>query len=410
MFYPLSLFIAWRYSRSKQANSFISFITFFSVAGITLGVLALITVISVMNGFESELKRRVLGVVPHVVVKKLDTQLPFEQLKSELEALPEVAVVTPFRQSEGMVQSAQDMRAVQIQGVEPSLEAEHSIVSSNIIAGSYQSLIQGTYHVLIGRQLAYRLGVNVGQKIRIMIAERSVYSPMGRMPIQRKFLISGIFDAGSDVDGNVALINIHDLNRMLRESRGEITGARVYLHDAFVLNQTLSALQGYQPEFTVTDWRTSQGKLFSAVKMEKNMMWLMLCLIVAVAAFNIVSALVMVVTDKQGEIATLKTLGLNERSLVSVFILQGVYKGCLGAVLGTASGLLLAFNLNTILSTLGIGIFAIPGSGINGLPVDVQSAQVITIAVGAVVMSLLATLYPAIRAARTQPAEVLRYE
>ncbi|KMT65174.1 lipoprotein-releasing ABC transporter permease subunit [Catenovulum maritimum] len=411
MFYPLSLFIANRYSRSKQGNTFISFITFFSVAGISLGVMALITVISVMNGFESELKKRILGVIPHVVITTdthPDTSFNFASKIADHEL---VAGATSYRQVMGLVQSSQDMKVISVQGIQPEQEALHSIIPANIISGSFDSLQARSYQVVIGQQLAMRLNLSLGDSVRLMLSEASVYTPMGRMPRQRKFVVSGIFDVGSDVDSNVVLVNYDDLSRMLgKVSRGQ-SSLRLYLNDAFDVSKVITWL-GSEFEHIQIDanWQQDQGELFEAVKMEKNMMWLMLALIIAVATFNIVSALVMVVNDKQGEIASLKTMGLKAKTVIAIFVFQGMYKGCVGAIVGTILGLSLSYFLNDILHALSIGIFSVPAYAVQGLPVDINLQQVLTISLSAILMSFLATIYPAIRAANTNPAEILRYE
>lgn len=405
------MFIAHRYSRGSHSNKFISFITFFSVAGISLGVIALITVISVMNGFESELKKRILGVIPHMVVQIPQTQTnDREKLLEQLQQQADVVGVTPFQQEAGLVQSSQDMRAIYVQGIEPKLSSEYSIIASNITRGEFNQLKARAYNVVIAKPLADQLDVRVGDKIRVMLAKGSVYTPMGRMPVQRNFTVSAIFNAGSDVDSKVALIHIADLNRMLRKKQDELNSYRLYLDDAFNLNLVKQNLALQFPELDITDWRATQGELFEAVKMEKNMMWMMLALIIAVATFNIVSALVMVVNDKRVEIASLKTIGMTNRQLVLVFVLQGMYKGCVGAVIGTLLGILLTVNLNFIMSLLGVGVFANPAYAMQGLPIDLHWHQVAYIACSAIFMSLIATLYPAYRAAKTNPAEILRYE
>ncbi|AWB67444.1 lipoprotein-releasing system transmembrane subunit, LolC/LolE family [Saccharobesus litoralis] len=414
MFNSLSLFIASRYSRSKQRNSFISFITFFSIAGITLGVMALIIVVSVMNGFESELKKRVLGVVPHIVLtnnaEQTDTDQDFSAIESALLNLSPVVGVTPFIQTQGMVQSPTDMRAIMVQGINPIIEKRYSVINDAMQTGQLEKLTPKSYQVIIGRQLASQLSVGVGEQVRLMLVERTRYTPMGRLPVQRKFTVAGIFDVGSDVDAHIALVNYTDVARMLGHHKQDVQSGRVYLSDAFQYKSVVDYLAQRFPNWQSLDWRQSQGKLFDAVRMEKNMMWLMLCLIIAVAAFNIVSALVMVVSEKQGEIAMLKTMGLASNKIQLIFILQGLYKGCFGGVLGTILGVLAAANLNSILTLFGGGLLAAPGYSASGLPVDIQVSQVIIIAIASVLMSFLATIYPSYRAAHTQPADILRYE
>lgn len=364
-----------------------------------------------MNGFESELKKRILGVIPHMVVQIPDNQMNERQeLLDQLKQQTDVVGVTPFQQEAGLVQSPQDMRAIYVQGIDPDASAKYSIIASNVIRGEFNQLKPRAYNVVIAQPLADQLNVRVGDKIRVMLAKGSVYTPMGRMPVQRNFTVSATFNAGSDVDSNVVLINIVDLNRMLRKKQDELNSYRLYLDDAFNLNLVKQNLTQQFPGLKVSDWRATKGELFEAVKMEKNMMWMMLALIIAVATFNIVSALVMVVNDKRVEIASLKTIGMTNRQLILVFVLQGMYKGCVGAVIGTVFGILLTFNLNPIMSLLGVGVFANPAYAMQGLPIDLHWHQVAYIASSAIAMSLIATLYPAYRAAKTNPAEILRYE
>ncbi|MER2493531.1 lipoprotein-releasing ABC transporter permease subunit [Catenovulum sediminis] len=411
MFKPNRFFIAYRYSQSRQRSGFVSFITFFSVAGISLGVLALILVISVMNGFESELKKRILGVIPHMVVSF--TQTTEQQLHQKLaDSSTELNIkgLTPYIQSSGLVQSQTHMQAISVQGIEVQSAKDLSIVASHMQYGRFDSLQAGGYNLLLGQQLASRMDVRVGDKVRIMLAEKSIYTPMGRMPVQRKFTVSGIFDAGSDVDANVVLINVFDLQRLLRIPAGPANSYRIYLNNAFELDTVASYLQQHFADADIVDWRETQGELFEAVKMEKNIMWMMLALIIAVATFNIVSALVMVVNDKKGEIASLKTMGMSEYDIVLLFVFQGMYKGCGGALIGTILGLTLCYFLNPLLAILGIQVFANPAYAMQGLPVDIHYQQVVAIAFTAILMSFTATIYPAYRAANTNPAEILKHE
>lgn len=403
--------------------------TFFSVAGIGLGVMALIIVISVMNGFEGELKKRILGVIPHVLLEipsdrvsqnnaltqtdQIDPQLNFQSAEQLNLSVPSkiVKAVTPFKQVIGLVQSEQDMKVVSVQGIKPEIESKSSIIAKNMIHGDFSTLVPRRYNLILGQQLAYKLNLGLGDTVRVMLSEGSVYTPMGRKPSQRNFTVSGVFDVGSDVDANAVLIHLDDLNRMLRLKPTNDTFYRIYLNDAFNVSEFLTQIETHSDKVNViSHWKQQQGGLFEAVKMEKNMMWLMLALIIAVATFNIISALVMVVNDKQGEIASLKTMGLSASNLVIIFIFQGMYKGCIGALLGTLLGVVIALNLNDALALLGVGIFAVPAYSGEGLPVELVPIQITMIVLSAIFMSFLATLYPAVKAAKTHPAEILRYE
>ena len=410
MFQPVSLFIGLRYSRSQNRSGFVSFITFFSIVGILLGVTSLITVVSVMNGFEGELKKRILGLVPHIIISndnKAMTEWP-EQRKLLINQ-PHVVQASPFLETEALIQSTDSLQGVLIHGIIPEFEG-NNIVSSHMVAGSLASLSQGRYNLVLGQSLARQLNVDYGDTIRVVLLNKTVFTPMGRVPVQRTFTITGIFNVGSQVDA--AMVYVHsDFGAKLLHRKGDgINQLRLYLDDAFnaeqVVNQLANTL-GHHLKFTT--WTQSQGVLFSAVKMEKNMMWLMLSLIIAVATFNIISALVMVVIDKQGEIGILKTLGLNQAGIIKIFITQGMVNGLWGVILGTLLGITLTLNLNMIIETFGFNIFG-AGYSVQKLPIELVISDVIVITLSALSMSLLATLYPAYRASTTQPAEVLRNE
>ena len=409
MFQSVSFFIGLRYSRSRSRTGFISFITFFSIAGILLGVASLITVVSVMNGFEYQLKTRILGLVPQVVVHSKQagfTHWP-EQRKQFLK-LKHVKDVTPILTNEALVQSASSIRGVLLQGIIPRFES-HNILNKHMVEGSLSSLSSSSYHVVMGRSLARELKVTYGDKIRIILPNHTVFTPMGRIPIQRLFTISGLFNMGSQVDDSVIYILASKGVKLLRKSGDGITELRLYLDDAFNAKTVAKQLKVNDKNYNVTTWNSTQGALFSAVSMEKNMMWLMLSLIIAVATFNIVSALVMVVIEKQGEIAILQTLGLSRTGVVKIFIIQGMINGLWGVVLGAIVGVLFALNLNEILGFFGINVLG-AGYAMQTLPVDIKITQVIIIVGSALLMTFLSTLYPAYNASKTLPAEVLRNE
>ncbi|MFD1618815.1 lipoprotein-releasing ABC transporter permease subunit [Thalassotalea marina] len=409
MFHPVSFFIGLRYSRSRQRTGFVSFITFFSISGILLGVTALIAVVSVMNGFEGELKKRILAIVPHVLVEvpKDDTS-NWQQTKKDLSQLEFVQNISPIVEAESLVLSNNALQGVLIQGIEPEQE-QHNLVFQHMLNGQLNSLSTTAYQVIIGQSLARKLDVSQGDKIRVVVPAKTIFTPMGRIPVQRIFTIAGIFNMGSQVDDSVIYMHKNDANKLLRVKDDEVSHLRLYLQDAFLAEQVVEKIHQQFPSLTARSWQTSQGTLFSAVKMEKNMIWLMLSLIVAVAAFNIVSALVMVVIDKQGEIAILQTCGMDRAGIVKIFIAQGVINGFWGVALGSFFGVLLALNLNDIMSVLGVNLLG-GGYATQSLPVDLQWLDVLTVSGSALLMSFLATLYPAYRASLTQPAEVLSHE
>jgi len=362
MFLPASFFIGLRYSKSQRNSGFLSFITFFSIAGIVLGVASLITVVSVMNGFEGELKKRILGIVPHVVVNSnavknrsvVNNSLfpKWQKIRKQLLTYPHVNQVTPFLQSEALIQSKKALQGVLIVGIMPEFE-QHNIITSHMVLGSLSNLNDLPYTVVIGKSLAYKLNVTLGDTIRIVLPNKTVFTPMGRIPVQRTFTITAIFNVGSEVDSSVVYLSSKYGAKLLKQQGDGISHLRLYLNDAFHARSLANTLQTEHENLDVVTWNDSQGALFSAVKMEKNMMWLMLSLIIAVAAFNIVSALVMVVIDKQGEIGILQTLGMNRKNILHIFIVQGLSNGIWGVLIGSALGILITLNLNTLLSTIG---------------------------------------------------------
>jgi len=438
MFQPISIFIGLRYSRSKSPTGFVSFITFFSTVGILLGVASLITVVSVMNGFEGELKKRILGIVPHVIVSDLPNQKAnniadkvtskqqsphWSVLREELLTQPHVQQVTPFLESEALIQSANGLQGILLQGIIPAFE-QKNIINTHMVAGSLNNLAKQSYSLILGQSLANKLKVNVGDEVRLVLPNKSIFTPMGRIPVQRVFTIAGIFHIGSQVDDAMVYVDSRYGAKLLRRKGDGIDKLRLYLDDAFNAKQVMTALKSKQESnqpgtqqsnhakssldtVSFSTWDESQGALFSAVKMEKNMMWLMLSLIVAVAAFNIVSALVMVVVEKQAEIGILQTLGLARLDVVKIFITQGMVNGLWGVSLGGLLGVTIALNLNDIMLVVGVNLF---GLGMQDLPVQLQWFDVLTIILSALAMSFLATLYPAYQASTTQPAQVLRNE
>ena len=418
MFQPISIFIGLRYSRSKSHEGFVSFITFFSTVGILLGVASLITVVSVMNGFEGELKKRILGIVPHVIVSDFSSDKttepqskPWLPLRDALLKQPHVLNVTPFLESEALIQSAKGLQGVLIQGIVPELEQDN-IVNTHMVAGSINNLAEQRYSLVLGQSLANKLEVNYGDEVRLVLPNQSVFTPMGRIPIQRVFSVAGIFNVGSQVDDSIIYVDSRYGAKLLRRSGDGIEKLRLYLDDAFNAKKVAASLGNVSENpllqsITVSTWDESQGALFSAVKMEKNMMWLMLSLIIAVAAFNIVSALVMVVVEKQAEIGILQTLGLARLDVIKIFITQGMVNGLWGVTLGAFIGVLVASNLNAILIFVGGDLF---GLGMQTLPIKLEWFDVIIIVFSALFMTFLATLYPAYKASTTQPAQVLRNE
>lgn len=406
MFQPVSVYIGLKYSRSSQGKGFVSFITFFSIIGIVLGVASLITVVSVMDGLEQEQKRRVLGLVPHVLMSTEQKHIDnWRDLQRDIITLPEVIQVTPFQESEALIQSKTALQGVLVHGIMPEFE-QHNIINSAMEYGQLSHLDTQPFSIVLGQALARKLNVSLGDAVRLTLPNKTIFTPMGRVPVHRTFTVVGVFNVGSQVDEAMVFIEIKDGAKLHRNKGDGVNQLRLYLDDAFKAEHIISQLSLKYPNFKFVSWQESQGALFAAVSMEKNMMWLMLSLIIAVAAFNIVSALVMVVIDKQGEISILQTLGLDRSGIVKIFITQGLTNGIFGVILGVTLGVILTLNLNTLFDLLGVNLL---GAG-QELPVAINLMDIVLIVTSALVMSFLATLYPAYRAAQTQPAEVLRNE
>ncbi|MEI6897234.1 MAG: lipoprotein-releasing ABC transporter permease subunit [Psychromonas sp.] len=408
MFYPLSVFIGLRYTKSKRNNKFVSFVSLFSTGGITLGVLALITVLSVMNGFEAELKTRILGTVSQAVLSNDKQTLDNWQPRlAPLLKIENVKSIEPVVTSEAIIQSANQLQGITFEGIYPEYYA-NELIKSTFYQGGLDVLTASSYRIIMGRTLAHQLNVTVGDKVRIISARGTRFTPFGQFPSQRNFTVGGFFDVGSDVDKYLVLMHAQDAARLIRIKENQVTGLRFSFKDPFdVINWTPPLLQSGE---MITDWRSTHGELFAAVKMEKNMIWLLLCLIVAVAAFNILSSSVMVVSDKSAEIAILKTLGMPGKTLNLIFIIQGAWSGIIGAFAGTLIGLLLSTYINEVMRFLGFYLLANASGGARLLPVLHQPTQILMIMFGAMLLSLLATLYPAYQAGKVSPVEALRYE
>ncbi|MCU1791550.1 lipoprotein-releasing ABC transporter permease subunit LolC [Pectobacterium polaris] len=400
MYQPVALFIGLRYMRGRASDRFGRFVSWLSAIGITLGVMALVTVLSVMNGFERELEGNILGVMPQAVISTPQGSLnPALIPASSLDSLEGVTRVAPLTTGDVVLQSARSVAVGVMLGIDPD---EQEPLSRYLVNVKQQQLQSGQYQAILGDKLAAQLGVKAGDQIRMMVTSASQLTPMGRIPSQRIFTVAGTFAANSEVDSYQLLVNQQDASRLMRYPANQITGWRLWLEKPLSVD-TLSTQK--LPEGTVwKDWRERKGELFQAVRMEKNMMGLLLSLIVAVAAFNIITSLGLLVMEKQGEVAILQTQGLTQRQIMAVFMVQGGSAGVIGALLGALLGTLLASQLNTLMPILGV---LLDGAA---LPVDIDPMQVVTIAISAMVIALLSTLYPSWRAAAVQPAEALRYE
>ena len=356
-----------------------------------------------MNGFENQLKSRILGAAPHIIIKG-NTQ-PLNDLK----AIDGVDGASPISRSQAMIQGDNELSAVMMQGIEPTIDLSINPVAKHMRYGDFSSLEAGKYRVLLGRTLARQLNVSVGDKVRIISAQRSVYTPFGRMPSQRNFTISGVFEMASQIDSSLAIVHISDAKRLLREPADDNNTIRLFLDNAFDDAKVAAKLSLAHAQ-SITTWRSEYGELFAAVKMEKNMMWLMLSLIIAVAAFNIISALVILVTEKQTDIAIFSTLGLARYQIALIFVVQGTVNGIIGTLIGCGAGLTLTYFLNDILRILKLNIVANPVDPLAGLPILVDTQQIVYLVIATVVVTLLSTLYPSFKAGRIDPAKALKHD
>ena len=415
MFRPLELYIGLRYTRAKRRNHFISFISLISIMGVGLGVAALITVLSVMNGFEQELRTRILGMASHASISGYQQPLVDWQRTAELAMQhPEVVGVAPYVAGEVMLTQGSKVSGALVRGILPEREPAVSTVGEHMRAGSLQDLLAGEYRIILGSELAYNLGAHVGDHIT-MVTPQANYSPAGVLPRLRRFQVVGIFEVGMyEYDRGVALVHMEDAARLFKLDDA-ITGVRLKLEDLFqaprVSRQLVDQLGG---NLRVEDWTRQHANFFRAVQTEKRVMFVILTLIVAVAAFNIVSTLVMVVTDKQADIAILRTLGATPAAILRIFMIQGAMIGVLGTALGVVGGIALALNVETIVPAIeqAFGVQFMPADVyyISDLPSRLEWSDVWRIGVVAFLLSFLATWYPAWRASKTQPAEALRYE
>jgi lipoprotein-releasing system permease protein len=403
MFQPVSLFVGLRYAKASKGNAFISFISFFSIAGIALGLMSLITVSSVMNGFEQTLKNAMLDMIPHVQLKPEGEVKSSNNLKAQLAELSTVKRVQSYLTSDVILQTNEELLGVRLQGV---FEGGTSQLESHIESGSVKQFLSGKYQLAISRYLANTLKVQVGSQIRVIMPEVTTYSPMGRVPAQRLFTVALIYNSRSEADTQLAFANGQSLARLMRKKSQSQLDISISLHDAFSLEDFYKALSTLDTSgYTSIDWQVQQGALFAAVAMEKRVMSLLLGLIVLVAIFNIISGLSMMVKEKQGEVAILQTLGFTPVMISKVFMVQGLYNGVIGTLLGLFAGLLLANYINEVMSLVGLSLL-----GGMTLPVKFEITGLIIMATLSILLSFIATLYPAKQAAKVMPAEVLRYE
>ncbi|MDR2000014.1 MAG: lipoprotein-releasing ABC transporter permease subunit [Zoogloeaceae bacterium] len=404
-----------RYTRAKRRNHFISFISLISMLGIGLGVAALIVVLSVMNGFQKELRTRILGVVSHVQIIGADGELNrWQQVMDSVSQHPETRAAAPYVQAQSMLAFDQQARGAVVRGILPAAEEQVADFAKHMKVGRLEALAEGEFNIILGVDLARALGVGAGDKVTV-IAPQALVTPAAILPRLKQFKVSGIFDVGmSEFDSGLALVNLRDAQKFYRLD-DRVSGVRLRVDDLFSAPRIGRELLHYiDADAYVTDWTRSHANFFRAVQIEKNMMFLILLLIVAVAAFNLVSTLVMAVTDKQADIAILRTLGASPGSIMQMFIVQGAMIGVIGVLAGVAGGVALALNIDTVVPFIqrvfGIQFLDKSVYYITDLPSDLHWNDVGIITAVSFLLTLAATLYPSWRAARVNPAEALRYE
>ncbi|GBG15687.1 lipoprotein-releasing system permease protein [Novimethylophilus kurashikiensis] len=417
MTFPYELFIGLRYTRAKRRNHFISFISMTSMLGIALGVAALIVVLSVMNGFQSELRTRILGVASHIQITGNGNALPdWKSVVNFVKGSPQVQAAAPYIMAQGMLSLDQAVQGAMIRGILPAEEDKVADLGSHMKVGKLTDLKSGEFGIVLGAELAQSLGAGLGDKVVVMAPEGQ-FTPTGIIPRLKQFRVVGIFQVGMyEYDASLALIHMDDAAKLYRMG-DKVSGVRLKLEDLYQaprIGHELSTQLAAYGSYFVSDWTEQHANFFRAVQMEKRVMFVILTLIVAVAAFNIVSTLVMAVTDKRADIAILRTLGASPSSIMKIFIVQGSLIGVIGTLMGAVGGVTLALNIDVVVPFIehvfGVQFLAKDVYYISDVPSQLQWADVITITSVSLVLSLLATLYPSWRAAKTNPAEALRYE
>jgi len=420
-FFGYELFVGMRYTRAKRKNHFISFISMTSMIGIALGVAALIVVLSVMNGFQKELRTRILGVASHLEISGVNNALSDWQSLAEFTTKqPHVLASAPYIYAQAMLSFDRGVQGAIVRGVLPDLEDEVADLGSHMKVGSLENLRAGEFGIILGTDLAQSLGAQIGDKVVVM-APQGQFTPTGVVPRLKQFTLVGLFQVGMyEYDAGLALIHLDDAAKLYR-MENRVSGVRLKLDELFdaptvsySLQKALNQSQYFIESFYVTDWTQQHANFFKAVQMEKRVMFIILALIVAVAAFNIVSTLVMAVTDKRADIAIMRTFGASPSSIMGIFMIQGALIGVIGTAIGAVSGIIIALNIDVIIPFIEqlfqVQFLAKDVYYISDLPSDLIWSDVMTIVILSFVLSLLATIYPSYRASKINPAEALRYE
>ncbi|WP_423898527.1 lipoprotein-releasing ABC transporter permease subunit [Candidatus Pelagadaptatus aseana] len=411
----LPIIIGLRYIRSKRRNRFISFVSSFSFLGMLLGSLALVTVLSVMNGFDREIKERLLQVIPHGTVTFDSPDISWSDLQAELQHQPGVIHAAPFIGANAMVSYERGLYGVQMRGLATADLKQLTNIEDRMIAGQLDRLKQQPYGVIIGRLLARYLGINIGDKLTVTLPQLTI-TPLGAFPRVKRFTVVGVFEVGAKIDQNLIITNLADAQKLMRLSQ-RVSGLELLTEDIYQAPAVIQRIAASYPAdagIVFQDWSQSQGSLFSAVKMEKTVVSVLLLVVIAIAAFNIISSLVLMVADKRSDIAVLRTLGLTRAQVMGVFVVQGGALGIFGVLFGTALGSLIASHIDSIVQAIetlfGFQIFDPNVYFISRLPSELKIDDLILVVSCGCLLSLLATLYPAYQAAKIEPAEALRYE
>lgn len=415
---PFELFVGMRYTRAKRRNHFISFISLTSMVGIGLGVAALIVVLSVMNGFQEELRSRILGVASHLQITGANNVLAdWQSVSSKVQTAKHVTGSAPYIMTQGMLSNGQAVQGAIVRGVLPSEESKVSDLAEHMRAGQLADLKAGEFGIVLGAELAQSLGVVLGDKV-VLMAPQGQFTPTGIVPRIKQFTVVGLFQIGMyEYDAGLALINIDDAAKLYRMG-DNVSGVRLKLDDLFLaprISRDLAVVLSDETQaLFLTDWTQEHANFFRAIQMEKRVMFIILALIVAVAAFNIVSTLVMAVTDKRADIAIMRTFGASPISIMTIFIVQGALIGVIGTLVGAFCGVLIALNISTIVPFIEhlfhVQFLAKDIYYISELPSHLLWGDVITIVILSFLLSLIATLYPSWKASKMNPAEALRYD
>ena len=416
MFRPFSLYIGLRYTRAKKHNHYISFISLFSILGIALGIAVLITVLSVMNGFDYEIHNHIFNMANQVTVSDVSNIVTdWPELSKKITALKNVEAAAPFISEQGMLTNAGVTSGVMISGILPQLETRVSKIGDKMVAGHITALKPGAFGIILGQELADNLQLSIGDRV-VLVTPKATQTPIGVLPRFKRFNVVGIFQIGGGFgfDSSLALIHLNDAQKLF-QLRDGINGLRLRVSNLYIAPKVSDELIKMLPErYIVTNWTQQYGQYFKAISMEKTMMFVILLFIIAVAAFNLVSGLVMTVTYKQADIAILRTLGASPKTILTIFVVQGSIIGVIGTLLGVIGGIILALNAPQIVAsiehTFNTQFISASVYFIDYLPSRLDWWNVLHVSMAALAMSLLATIYPAWKAARTQPAEALRYE